>query len=445
MIYVTHDQIEAMTLADRIAVMKERRHPAARLAAGDLQPAGQPVRRRLHRLAGDELHRGGSSQRRAESRVFRPTGSAVPLDGYAFDMAAVRAAGGARHPPGAHCIRTGCDRRSLSRGGRSRDRRTDGLRHLVWTNVGGQNLAVRPTNREHARRRERVDDRLRSSPRSASLFDARNRRSPLNPSTDGQSNRELVISALQRPQFSTARGQRPKTLAGLGYDARSSPFGGVFTTIRRASRRTRRVRSLNADRAFLDRPSRRTISPRPTARSPRRSASRRSSAPIFTPSSGRRMSPAGRRLARVWRNARRTARRRGLKPLPGTITISSSSACRRLAADRPSRSAQPGVMLEAGRRLGRPRRCDPTDRDREHSRGKVAALHVKDIAPAGRHGRGRLGRCRRTAPSTGEGCGRRSRQTGVKPPRVEHDNPSDWRRFAGAFLRYAAKLTGRSS
>ena len=33
MIYVTHDQIEALTLADRIAVMKGRRDPAIRLAA----------------------------------------------------------------------------------------------------------------------------------------------------------------------------------------------------------------------------------------------------------------------------------------------------------------------------------------------------------------------------------------------------------------------------
>ena len=32
MIYVTHDQIEALTLADRIAVMKDQQHPAARHA-----------------------------------------------------------------------------------------------------------------------------------------------------------------------------------------------------------------------------------------------------------------------------------------------------------------------------------------------------------------------------------------------------------------------------
>ena len=47
MIYVTHDQIEALTLADRIAVMKDRRHPAARDAQRDLPPPGEPLRRRF--------------------------------------------------------------------------------------------------------------------------------------------------------------------------------------------------------------------------------------------------------------------------------------------------------------------------------------------------------------------------------------------------------------
>ena len=55
-VYVTHDQTEAMTLGDRVAVMR----------AGVLQQVGspaelyerpeEPLRRRLHRLAGDELH-----------------------------------------------------------------------------------------------------------------------------------------------------------------------------------------------------------------------------------------------------------------------------------------------------------------------------------------------------------------------------------------------------
>ncbi len=55
-VYVTHDQVEAMTLADRVVVMNQ----------GRIEQIGTPhelyhhpqhaVRRRLHRLAGDELH-----------------------------------------------------------------------------------------------------------------------------------------------------------------------------------------------------------------------------------------------------------------------------------------------------------------------------------------------------------------------------------------------------
>ncbi len=51
MIYVTHDQIEAMTLADRIAVMKGGLIQQLGAPQDDLQAAGQPFRRRLHRLA----------------------------------------------------------------------------------------------------------------------------------------------------------------------------------------------------------------------------------------------------------------------------------------------------------------------------------------------------------------------------------------------------------
>jgi multiple sugar transport system ATP-binding protein len=65
MIYVTHDQVEAMTMADKIVVLR----------AGVIEQVGSPlelyndaaqqVRRRLHRLAEDELHRG---TRGAETR-----------------------------------------------------------------------------------------------------------------------------------------------------------------------------------------------------------------------------------------------------------------------------------------------------------------------------------------------------------------------------------------
>ena len=69
MIYVTHDQIEAMTLADRIVGHEGAEDPAARQPARDLPPAGQPVRRRLRRLAADELHQGPARGRRRRAGV----------------------------------------------------------------------------------------------------------------------------------------------------------------------------------------------------------------------------------------------------------------------------------------------------------------------------------------------------------------------------------------
>ena len=55
MIFVTHDQVEAMTLADQHRRAAGRRDRAGRLAARPLQPSGQSVRGRLHRLAAHEF------------------------------------------------------------------------------------------------------------------------------------------------------------------------------------------------------------------------------------------------------------------------------------------------------------------------------------------------------------------------------------------------------
>ena len=64
-VYVTHDQTEAMTLGDRVAVMRagvlQQVGPPAEL----YDEPGEPVRRRLHRLSGDELHAGAASRARA--------------------------------------------------------------------------------------------------------------------------------------------------------------------------------------------------------------------------------------------------------------------------------------------------------------------------------------------------------------------------------------------
>ena len=68
MIYVTHDQVEAMTLASKIVVMNHGRIEQVGRAAGALSPSAQPLRRRLHRLAADELHQGAGSARGGHHR-----------------------------------------------------------------------------------------------------------------------------------------------------------------------------------------------------------------------------------------------------------------------------------------------------------------------------------------------------------------------------------------
>ena len=70
-VYVTHDQIEAMTLATKIAVLKDGDRAAGRHAGRDLQQAGQPVRRRLHGLARDEPDPGHGRAARTAARCCK--------------------------------------------------------------------------------------------------------------------------------------------------------------------------------------------------------------------------------------------------------------------------------------------------------------------------------------------------------------------------------------
>ena len=63
-IYVTHDQVEAMTLGDRIAVMAAGRIQQLGAPAGRVRPPREPVRGRLHRQPADEPRAGGRPLRR---------------------------------------------------------------------------------------------------------------------------------------------------------------------------------------------------------------------------------------------------------------------------------------------------------------------------------------------------------------------------------------------
>ena len=62
MIYVTHDQVEAMTMADKIVVLQRRCDRAGgRSRWSSTSAPQQPVRGRLHRFTENELHRGERS------------------------------------------------------------------------------------------------------------------------------------------------------------------------------------------------------------------------------------------------------------------------------------------------------------------------------------------------------------------------------------------------
>jgi len=86
-IYVTHDQIEAMTMGDQVVVMKDGRIEQSGPPLELLRPAGQPLRRPVHRLAGDEhlpgtLRRAGGAltvELADGSCVAAPEAAAAPM------------------------------------------------------------------------------------------------------------------------------------------------------------------------------------------------------------------------------------------------------------------------------------------------------------------------------------------------------------------------------
>ncbi len=71
MVYVTHDQVEAMTLGREDRGLRPRRHPADRPAQGDLRPAGEPHRGDLRRQPADQPARGRRQPRRTGVSRFR--------------------------------------------------------------------------------------------------------------------------------------------------------------------------------------------------------------------------------------------------------------------------------------------------------------------------------------------------------------------------------------
>ena len=56
-IYVTHDQVEAMTLADQVVVLRDGAIEQVGSPLDAVRPPGQPLRRAVHRHAADERRR----------------------------------------------------------------------------------------------------------------------------------------------------------------------------------------------------------------------------------------------------------------------------------------------------------------------------------------------------------------------------------------------------
>ena len=71
MIYVTHDQIEAMTMADRIVLLRDGKIEQQGSPARPVRAPGNALCRGVPRLAGDELHeRGAGARRRRPGRAL---------------------------------------------------------------------------------------------------------------------------------------------------------------------------------------------------------------------------------------------------------------------------------------------------------------------------------------------------------------------------------------
>ena len=164
MIYVTHDQVEAMTLADRIAIMKD----------GAIQQLDAPktiyAKPRNKYVAG---FIGSPAMNFFEGRVaggrFEVADISVPLDGYDFEAAFEGAAWLGVRP---EHVRTGdaADRCAYATEAKVDLVETMGADTLIWTNLAGAPFRIRVEGLSDYSAGDSI--RIGLDPASASLFDA---------------------------------------------------------------------------------------------------------------------------------------------------------------------------------------------------------------------------------------------------------------------------------
>jgi multiple sugar transport system ATP-binding protein len=170
MIYVTHDQIEAMTLADRIAVMKGGviqqldapqtiyNRPVNRFVAGFL---GSPAMN----FVDGQLDTG-------DVPVFKADGIAIPLGRYQFDGDAGRGARRCVFGVRPEHIALGEAANAMPFSAETSVEIVEpmGSDTLVWTKLGGQTLSFRVEAEKMLRNGDAI--RIGFDPARASLFDA---------------------------------------------------------------------------------------------------------------------------------------------------------------------------------------------------------------------------------------------------------------------------------
>ncbi|NAZ38016.1 ABC transporter ATP-binding protein, partial [Rubellimicrobium sp. CFH 75288] len=166
MIYVTHDQVEAMTLADRIAIMRGGR--ILQLGSPD-EIYNRPATRYVADFVGSPAMNFVEGER--EGEAFRAPGLTLPLAGYAF---ADRAGGGRRAILGIRPEHVATGR--MAEGAPVRTEvvvdlvEPMGADTLVWGQLGGGPFRIRMDGQARVRPGDRLPIGL--DPARASLFDA---------------------------------------------------------------------------------------------------------------------------------------------------------------------------------------------------------------------------------------------------------------------------------
>jgi multiple sugar transport system ATP-binding protein len=166
MIYVTHDQIEAMTLADRIAIMKD----------GVIQQLGDPhsiYNRPVNLFVAGFIGSPSMNFLRGQTdgKSFTIEGASIPLDGYAFERALSSSLEGVLGVRPEHIV-MGDHARKMPFSTDSEIEIVEpmGAETIAWTKIGGQSVTFRAASEVHLEPGQKVT--IGFDPARGSIFNA---------------------------------------------------------------------------------------------------------------------------------------------------------------------------------------------------------------------------------------------------------------------------------